>query len=373
MFNFPFFAFSITLLFLLFASYYDIKKRIVPNFLVLYLLIIGVIFKIIETIYFSQISILLNALLSFGITFIVGYILWEFGFFAGGDLKLFSAISFLNPFNINFLGFLFSLKTITIPVFSLTLVITAILSTAPILIFSALYLFIFKRHYRILINLLKTKNTLFSLLSSILMLFLISSFFNIFEMYIPFLIYFLLSVMFILFFRQLEKQNIVQYNYLVLGLYLLLIGYSLIFSKKIFVFYDLLVITITILIIFLSITFYKIISSKILTFSKKINDLKEGDVVLNNYYLVNKKVIEKKLSFINYLKEYTSKQKSNKLIIDSRKVGGLLPEDITFLKSSYKHNLEKEIVLKKTIPFTPSVLVAYILLNILGDFIWFIF
>ena len=371
MFNFSFFIFSITLLFLIFASFYDVKKRIVPNFLVISLLGIGLITKIIQAIYFSSFSIILNSLISFILTLVVGYILWEVGFFAGGDLKLFAAIALFNPFNLNFLGFMFSLNVISLPIFALTLIIVSILCTAPVLLINSIYLFIFKGHYKIRIIIFKTKNTLFSLISSVLVIFLISSFFNIFSMDVPFILYFVFSIIFILFFRKIETRNLTQYYFLLSFFYFLLIFYSMVFSKTVFYFKNLITIIITLVIIFLAVAFYKIIYSKILITSKKVYSLKEGDVVLNNYYLSGTKVIEKRVSFIQYLKNFTSPISKHKLMVDSRKAGGLLNEDITFLKSCYKHNLEKEILLKKTIPFTPSVLIAYILLNILGDFIWF--
>ncbi|HPC10461.1 MAG TPA: hypothetical protein PLN85_05275, partial [archaeon] len=61
------------------------------------------------------------------------------------------------------------------------------------------------------------------------------------------------------------------------------------------------------------------------------------------------------------------------LKIDSNKAKGLSEQDITLLKQWYKNNLiEDKIKIKKTIAFTPSVMIAYVLLNIFGDFIWII-
>ncbi len=370
MFNFSFFIFSITLLFLIIASFSDLKKRTIPNSLVFSLLILGVIMKIIEAITFSEINIFLNASLSFIITVFVSYILWEVGLFAGGDLKLFAAISFLNPFNLNFLGFIFSFGVINWPIFALTLIIVSILSTAPLLILHSLYYFIFKGHHFILWEILKSKNNISSFINSVLIIFFISSFLNIFSLNISYLIYFLFSIFFLLFFRKIEKHNKNHFYYLISIFYVCLIIYSIICKQNLFSFYDFITIVIMIKLIFLLVTIYRIISEKILKETKKIKDLKEGDVVYNNYYKIGYKTIEKNISFINYIKQTIKNNYSKNLIIDSRKVGGLTSKDITFLKSSYKHNLEKPVILKKTIPFTPSVLIGYLILNVLGDFIW---
>jgi len=373
MFNFSFFIFSITTLFLIFASFFDIRKRMIPNYLVFWLFLIGFFIKGIQAIVFNDFNIFSNALLSFIITLVVCYIFWEIGFFAGGDLKLFSAIAILNPFNINFLAASFSFGVVTTPVFALSLILVSVLCVAPVLILQSIYLFIFKQHYMILWNLIKSKNTLLSLISSTLVLFLISSFLNIFSLSIPFILYLLLSILFIYFFKQIEKYYINYYYYIILSFYLLLIIGSFWVTNKIFYLKDFLIILITIFILFIGITIYKIIVSKILTEEKPLSQLKEGDVTLNCYYKVNSKVIEKKVSFFNFIKMTINNTYTKNLIIDSRKIGGLSLKDITFLKSSYNHNLDKQIVLKKTIPFTPAVLCAYIVLSILGDFIWFLF
>jgi archaeal preflagellin peptidase FlaK len=374
MFNFSVFIFLTTFLFLFFASYFDIKKRIIPNYLVFYLFLIGLITKIIQTIVFSNINIILNSLLSVVLAFVISYILWEIGLFAGGDLKLFVAISILNPFNLNLFNNLgFSFGTASQPIFFLTLIIVSILATAPIIIIQSLYLFIFKKHHFILWNILKSKNHLFSFFSSVLVLYLISSLLNFFSLSIPILFYFIFSIALLIFFKRLEDYNKNHFYYFTGICYLTLIIISIVFNKNIFSFIDLITIIVAIKLIFLGVTIYKIIASKILTKSKKLSSLKEGDVVLNNYYKVGNKVIEKRISFFKYLKLILNNTYHKNLIIDSRRVGGLLPEDITFLNSSYKHNLEKQILLKKTIPFTPSVLVAFILLNIFGDFIWMLF
>lgn len=369
MFNFPFFIFSTTTLFLIFASFYDIKKRIIPNYLVFFLFLIGLVTKIIEAIVFSSINILLNALLSFIIIFIISFFLWESGFFAGGDLKLFSSLAILNPFNLNFLNFLGLFGTIASPTFPITLLIVSILITAPILILNSLYLFIFKGNHFILWDILKSKDTIFSFLNSVLVLFFISSFLEVFGLNFPIIFYLLFSIVLLIIFKKIEKLN---NFYVIMGVfYALLLITSIIIKKNVFSIISLITIIITIKLIYFFVTIYKIISTRILSENKKLKNLKEGDVLIYNYYKQGKKIIEKKANFFYYLKNIINNTYYKNLVVDSRKVRGVSKEDITFLKRTY-NNLDKELVVKKTIPFTPSVLFAYVLLNFAGDFIWFL-
>jgi len=118
---------------------------------------------------------------------------------------------------------------------------------------------------------------------------------------------------------------------------------------------------------------YKVIREDI--FSKYINlsDLKEGDILYYNYYLKNKKVIYKHLNFFQTIKEIFNSSKDLKLIVDSRYAKGVTNKDIVFLKESYNNNLVgRTIRIKKSLPFTPSILIGFILLNIFGDIIWII-
>jgi len=119
---------------------------------------------------------------------------------------------------------------------------------------------------------------------------------------------------------------------------------------------------------------YKFTKEKILVEERNVIDLKEGDVPLYNYYLIDKKVVYKKSTFFSAIRDMLGGVYYKDQIIDSRKAGGLNHKEVTFLNDSYNNKLiSKTIKLKVTIAFTPAVLIAYILLNIFGDIIWLIF
>jgi len=118
---------------------------------------------------------------------------------------------------------------------------------------------------------------------------------------------------------------------------------------------------------------YFLIKNHVLLSSKKIFNLKEGDVISKNYYLIGNKLIIRKIGFFKQIKLLLKNNYYDNLKIDSNKAGGLSSSDIKFLKTMYEDNIiGASIYIKKTIAFTPVLLVSYILLNIFGDFIWLI-
>jgi hypothetical protein len=82
------------LIFGIWSSYTDIKKGKIKNLTVIFIIGFGLGINL----YFGGNIFLI--LLNSGLSFIVGYLLWEFGFWSPGDAKLFTAFSFLIPLSI---------------------------------------------------------------------------------------------------------------------------------------------------------------------------------------------------------------------------------------------------------------------------------
>ena len=110
---------------------------------------------------------------------------------------------------------------------------------------------------------------------------------------------------------------------------------------------------------------YLIIKTKVLIESKTIGKLKEGDLLIYNYYYKNKKLKLIKPTFFTKIKMLASNCYYKDLKVDSSKSCGITEKDILFLKTMYKNNLIKnKIYFKKTLAFVPAVLLAYILMII---------
>lgn len=86
------------------ASYFDLKKGIIPNNLIIKAFLLGFLFYLFfffYDLYFLQTKEIIDylpiALLNGFIGVIIGYLLWNFNFWSAGDGKLFGLYSFLLP------------------------------------------------------------------------------------------------------------------------------------------------------------------------------------------------------------------------------------------------------------------------------------
>ena len=76
------------------SNYYDLKYNIVPNYLVKILMASGLLINVSLAMLFKSFSFLLFSFVLAFFIFIFSFILWMLKFWAGGDVKLFTALSF---------------------------------------------------------------------------------------------------------------------------------------------------------------------------------------------------------------------------------------------------------------------------------------
>lgn len=77
------------------AIYTDLRWRIIPNNLNYSLVVFGVIFYLLLGIYYWDLVTALSGALGAAMSFVIGYVLWMTGGWAGGDVKLFTAVGAL--------------------------------------------------------------------------------------------------------------------------------------------------------------------------------------------------------------------------------------------------------------------------------------
>ncbi|MBE2899577.1 hypothetical protein DNK57_01865 [Methanothermobacter thermautotrophicus] len=127
----------IALLACLYASYSDIKRGIIPNRLTFPVIGLGLLLNGIRAFMESDPWIFIyTAIFTAGI-FALGYILWRMGAWAGGDVKLFTAVTALIPFQPSLVSY--SFLGVALPVtasypFPLTVIINSILALLPFLL-----------------------------------------------------------------------------------------------------------------------------------------------------------------------------------------------------------------------------------------------
>jgi len=374
MFNFSVIAFFVTLLFLVVAVFYDVRYRIIPNFLIVTMLVFSIIFAVFQSIYFSSWNYLINLLVAVFITFAVAFVFWLLGVFAGGDLKLFVGISALNPLPPIILATSFYNSSV-FPIFALVLIIVSIFATLPYLL-GLLTCGILSKKYTLNLDVLLQKQFWKSSILSILTVFAISSFANLLSVAISPILLFAASFLILFALSAVRKINRFLFESILCVIYILLAIVAISVSKfyTVFSVINFIEIALFILVIDLILVLHRNIKARLLRQATLISKLHVGDVTANNYYYSKNKIVVVENTFFNMINQLLKGTYYKNLRIDASRASGLEKNDITFLKRMYKNRLiGKKIDIKMTIPFTPSVLIGYLFLALIGGLLCVIF
>jgi len=374
MFNFSVIAFFVTLLFLVVAVFYDVRYRIIPNFLIVTMLVFSIIFAVFQSIYFSSWNYLINLLVAVFITFAVAFVFWLLGVFAGGDLKLFVGISALNPLPPIILATSFYNSSV-FPIFALVLIIVSIFATLPYLL-GLLTCGILSKKYTLNLDVLLQKQFWKSSILSILTVFAISSFATLLSVAISPILLFAASFLILFALSAVRKINRFLFESILCVIYILLAIVAISVSKfyTVFSVINFIEIALFILVIDLILVLHRNIKARLLRQATLISKLHVGDVTANNYYYSKNKIVVVENTFFNMINQLLKGTYYKNLRIDASRASGLEKNDITFLKRMYKNRLiGKKIDIKMTIPFTPSVLIGYLFLALIGGLLCVIF
>jgi preflagellin peptidase FlaK len=362
--------FLISFLGLIYASYTDLTKRIVPNWLNYGLIAVGLIGHLIYGLISNSIELFFITLIVTITAFIAGYGLWKLGVWAGGDVKLFTALAALNPFNYAIIQKAIGLNALfassELPVFPLTLFIYSLIAIVPFGALMSLKAIKEKNELRkelldeikkLLIKLIKLGIVLVGL-KEILEVFNVS-----FIWVLPLLI--LIG---------LQKKKM---NYLLV----ILLFITGIWFNGIKVFEEILAIAIPLFAAYFLIRFFLVSRKHVFSETKKITDLTEGEIIGETIVLDEGKVkkvhaLEIK-KIINYFKSNKLNDLLNelnpkgKIIASHRSAAGVTEEQLKELNELVKKGLiENQVTVKKSAPMVPIVLIAYVLSQLVGDLIW---
>jgi Flp pilus assembly protein protease CpaA len=107
------------------------KGRIIPNWLTLPLIPIGIAFYIILGVYQRDLLLAISGAVGSCIAFGIGYVLWLTGGWAGGDVKLFTALAALVPM---FSPYRSAPYSSNYPLFPITILFNSVIIMLPIII-----------------------------------------------------------------------------------------------------------------------------------------------------------------------------------------------------------------------------------------------
>ncbi|BAW31246.1 MAG TPA: A24 family peptidase C-terminal domain-containing protein [Methanothermobacter sp.] len=351
----------------LYAAYTDLKNGIIPNRLTFPLIGLGILLDAIFSYQIGDLLFFVYALIFTGIIFIFGYMLWRLGAWAGGDVKLFTGLAALLPFQPYLLRY--SVIGVPFPIiasypFPLTLMINSILSILPFLIIFVFYIGLkHKRH--LLEELLEPikdykKGLILSLIvtSSITLTLMITSILQFQIIILTLIIIYILTMMIS---KLPMKPKIAIITIITL--------YSIYQNPKL---------TITgILILWASIILLQVIrkllgkvAREALQDEIKVEDLKEGMILAYKLYKKDDQYYFDDKSFLEKLKEAAKTgtlQSPGKLVLASM-AAGLTKKDIKLLvELSKTGKIPGEVRIKRGVPFAPAIFIGLLLSLFVGD------
>jgi preflagellin peptidase FlaK len=369
--NIPLILTIIAILACFYASYSDLRKGIIPNKLTFPLIGVGLFLNGIYAFMIDDVWFIISCGVITVFIFLLSYSFWKLGAWAGGDVKLFTALAALLPFYpqaINYTLFNVNFPISALYPFPFTLIINSLLSILPFLLIYVLYISIKTKPY-LLKELFRPVK---EYRKNIVLTLVITSAVTLTVFITPYLPYQIIIISLIL-------------------IYLL----SLIISKlpnrikavlisivTVFALYKNFELTLTgIIILLISITIIGIMRKLITSVSKEalqddfeIQDLQEGMISAYNIYQRDGEIYVDHTGFFDKFKEAVKTGNisiitapKGKLLI-STMAAGFTQEDIKLLKNLFKEGkVQNKFRIKKGVPFAPSIFIGLIISIFIGD------
>ena len=375
--NIPLISIIIAFVACVYASYSDLKEGVIRNKLTFPLIAIGIVLNGIY-VFTSNASIFLfiECAIVTGVIFALGYIFWKMGAWAGGDVKLFTALAALLPFyaiplypsivNYQILGVPFPAEAVY--PFPFTLIINSILSILPFLLIYVLYIVV-KNKPDLMGELMSPikdykKNIVLTLVitSAVTLTYTLTK-----QLEIQIIIVSLILIYLLSFIISKIPNRIKAIVVSIVTVYALITNFKITISG--------------IILIFISITIIGIVIKLLTSVSKdalqddyKISELKEGMIPAYSIFEKDNKVYVDDQSFITRVKNALKtgdvtliNPPKGKLLVSSM-AAGLTEKDINILEElKNKNKIDDVFRIKKGIPFAPSILIGLLISLFIGD------
>lgn len=362
----------------IYASYSDLKRGTIPNKLTFPLIGLGLVLNGLYSFLTGNFWFIIAAAIITVVIFILGYLFWKMGAWAGGDVKLFTALAALIPFSTSMISSYpinlnYTIFNIQMPIygaypFPFTLIINSILSMLPFLLIYVLYIAIKNKPYLLKELFAPIKDYRKNFLLTLVVTAAGTITLNI-TPYLPIKSIFIsLILIFILSFLINKLPNLVK-AVLVAAI------------TAIALYQNLQVTIIGIIILFILIVATEIIRKLLTKVSKealqddyKINELKEGMIAANNLYQKDNEVYYDDKSFIQKIRESLQTGDISRMsaprgkLLISTLAAGLRDEDIELLKKlSAEDKISETFKVKKGVPFAPSIFIGLLISLFIGD------
>lgn len=355
-----FFGITILVICCILATYTDVKYGLIPNKLTVSAIIVGLV--LVTCYYLLTGSFNLFYYLSVVLVFIFSYILWILGVWAGGDVKLFTAIStLLIPDFMDIIPgcFLFNIRLplvssgFSIP--TLWVIVNSIFSVVPLLTCIINYTIINKKPY--LIKKLTDTIKISECLKSLNLLIIGYWIFSLLNIDNP-----IIKIVFMLLFTLLVEKIIGDNRNFIILTSIPVISQQVYTGQLIS--YIIEFIILEFILIFKNLISTSIIS-EVFTDYYDVNELEKGMILSNPLYSSNGKYYFSSYSLGNNLRTLFNKSESNRII--SNNAAGLNNDDIVLLTTLSNSNMIDKIPIKRALPFAPFILSGLILTLVFGN------
>ena len=339
------------------ATYTDVKRQVIPNKLTFSTFIIGIC--LVSFYYFREGIINIPYYLSILMVFLLSYALWHLGVWAGGDVKLFTAIStLLVP---EFLDIIprYTLFGITLPVGmssvevpTLLLIFNSVLSIIPIVVMIIIYTILKNKPYLIddLKQTLNFKEVFLSLNSLTVSYILISQI----DVH-----YTIIKIVFLVIFSYIISR-IMKYDIILIIITLIILGQQLWTANILTYIEELIILTV---IIMTKNIYTKGIIKEALTENILKTGLDEGMILSYPlYYKDNQYYFEKK-GYLKRMKDQLKNERTGKIICNTR-ASGLEMEDIFKI---IEIDEIRTVPIKKGLSFAPFILSGLFITFLVGN------
>ncbi len=361
-----------------YASYTDLKTGIIQNKLTFSLIGLGIALNAVYAFMISDIWFIIVGLIFTALIFVLGYIFWKLGAWAGGDVKLFTALAALLPSYP--LALKYNIWGVAFPVvsnygFPFTLIINSILAILPFLLIYVFYIAIIKKPYLVdeLLAPVKEyrKNIVLSLVITVVV---ILTYYYIYPL-LPYQILLLaLILIYVLTFIISKTPN--RIKAIVISILTVFVLYNNFYNLQF-----LSSMIILFILTFISLTAIGIIRKILTSVNKKalqddyeINDLKEGMIPAYNMYERDNEVYVDNKSFFEKMKESIKNGNPTGMTVPKGKLlistmaAGLTDENVILLKKlSDENKIDSKIKIKRGVPFAPSILIGLLISLFIGD------
>jgi len=356
----------------LYASYSDLKRGIIPNKLTFPLIALGIILNGIYSFMMGEIWFIVICIVITGVVFALGYVFWKMGAWAGGDVKLFTALAALLPVSPVLISY--DIFGVHFPVegiypFPLTLIINSILSVFPFILIYVFYVVLrIKKH---LIGELFSpitedykKNFVLTLVmtSSITITMFVTQELRLQILIISMILMILLSLV-------ISKLP----NQVKAVLVSLVVVASLFYNLEITIY--------SIILLYITMTFIRIIRKFLSSINKQalqdeypLEELSEGMIPAYNLYQRDDKVYVDDESFVDKITKGIKTKDISMLTTPMGKklitnlAAGLTPDDIELLKKLHSEGkISNKFKVKRGVPFAPSIFIGLLISLFIGD------